>query len=73
MKKYIEPKVKAVKLDSEQALLTVCQTGGAFMSATSLCVGPVGTALPPMSCTSSVRSVGGGGSASYTTALAAPS
>ena len=28
MKKYIEPKIKAIKLDSEAAILSTCQSAG---------------------------------------------
>ena len=33
MKKYIEPKIKAVTLDADQAILQVCAVGGIYMSA----------------------------------------
>ena len=31
MKKYIEPKIKAVELDADQAILQVCMVGGAYL------------------------------------------
>jgi hypothetical protein len=31
MKKYSSPKIKAVKLDANQAMLAVCSIGGAYM------------------------------------------
>ena len=40
MKKYLEPKIKAIKLDIEQAILNVCVIGGAYFNSTAtLCVG----------------------------------
>ena len=33
--KYIEPKIKAVELDTEQAILEVCAVGGIYLSGTS--------------------------------------
>ncbi|MDD4202118.1 MAG: hypothetical protein PHQ52_01475 [Candidatus Omnitrophica bacterium] len=30
MKKYIQPKIKAIKLDSDQAILQVCKVGGDY-------------------------------------------
>ena len=32
MKKYIEPKIKAIKLDPEQALLEICAVGGLYLN-----------------------------------------
>ena len=32
MKKYIEPKIKAVELDPDQAILQVCMVGGVYLS-----------------------------------------
>ena len=34
MKKYIKPKIKAIQLDPEQAVLQVCQVGGAYFRIT---------------------------------------
>ena len=47
MRKYIEPKITAVELDSKQAILQVCKAAGAyFFSATqSRCMGPGGGAV----------------------------
>ncbi|MDD4203407.1 MAG: hypothetical protein PHQ52_08075 [Candidatus Omnitrophica bacterium] len=32
MKKYVQPKIKAMELSPEQAILNVCQVGGGYMS-----------------------------------------
>ena len=34
MKKYIQPKIKSVSLDPDQAILQVCQVGGGYFSDT---------------------------------------
>ncbi|MDD4202639.1 MAG: hypothetical protein PHQ52_04155 [Candidatus Omnitrophica bacterium] len=31
MKKYIRPKIKAIRLNAKQAILAVCSIGGAYM------------------------------------------
>ena len=32
MKKYIKPKIKAIKLDAEQAILNVCAVSGVYFN-----------------------------------------
>ncbi|MDD4203403.1 MAG: hypothetical protein PHQ52_08055 [Candidatus Omnitrophica bacterium] len=34
MKKYLQPKIKAVMLDPDQAILQTCMVGGAYMLTT---------------------------------------
>ena len=53
MKKlYIEPKIKAVILDPEQAILQVCITGGVLMALTTACMGSMATGFTTtQSCT----------------------
>ena len=56
MKKYIEPTIKVVRLDPEQAVLQVCQLNGNYFESTTLCVGTRNTGGPAR-CTLTVRSV----------------
>lgn len=44
MKKYISPKTKSVELNSEQAIILVCQVGGAYMGSSAVrnCIFGVG-------------------------------
>ena len=32
MRKYIEPKIKAIKLDANQAILNICSVGAGYMN-----------------------------------------
>ncbi|MDD4202634.1 MAG: hypothetical protein PHQ52_04125 [Candidatus Omnitrophica bacterium] len=47
MKKYLQPKIRAVKLDAEQTVLQVCKVGGAyFVTAGNICqTGQTGRAV----------------------------
>ncbi|MDD4201992.1 MAG: hypothetical protein PHQ52_00815 [Candidatus Omnitrophica bacterium] len=56
MKKYIEPKIRAIKLDSEQAIIQVCQVGGNYLwtnGTRTSCIGDGGALVPV--CIRSVR------------------
>jgi hypothetical protein len=35
MKKYIQPKIRSVKLDPKQAMLQVCKAGGFYLGSTN--------------------------------------
>ena len=67
MKKYIEPKIKAVELDADQAILQVCSVGGKYFESiilppsTGICVYGTGGAF--MSCSNLYRGkmIAGGG------------
>lgn len=48
MKKYIEPKIKAVELDPKQAVMQVCVVGGIYLNAN----------VPPW-CGSVIETIGG--------------
>ncbi|MDD4202510.1 MAG: hypothetical protein PHQ52_03495 [Candidatus Omnitrophica bacterium] len=60
MKKYIQPKIKSVELDPDQAILQVCVVAGVYLSLNpSSCVGSQGTSGPaPMICTAGNRARG---------------
>ena len=63
-KKYIEPKIKAVELNAEQAIIQVCAIGGNYFASVSACLGNVGTG-PVRTCALEVKGrttgTGGGG------------
>ena len=59
MKKYVEPKIKAIMLDPDQAVLEVCKVGGVYFTATaSQCTQP-GTFRTAGVCVDAVRDVKG--------------
>ncbi|MDD4203463.1 MAG: hypothetical protein PHQ52_08355 [Candidatus Omnitrophica bacterium] len=57
MKKYIQPKIKLIELDSAQAIIQVCSVGGNYMRAGGIqCGGEIGeTSVYSFQCTISVR------------------
>ena len=63
IKKYISPKIQAVALNPDHAILTVCVVEGKYIIGISHCIKTVGVGL---GCISSVRGnrVQGGGSTS---------
>ncbi|MDD4203215.1 MAG: hypothetical protein PHQ52_07090 [Candidatus Omnitrophica bacterium] len=60
MKKYIQPKITVVNLDSEQAILQVCKIGGAYgsINTQTICRPLIGVgAIPIGACPVSVKGV----------------
>ena len=56
MKKYIEPKIKAIALDPEQAIIQACQIGGEYFVGGTFCAGgPLTTSSIGTGCRSLVR------------------
>ncbi|MDD4203187.1 MAG: hypothetical protein PHQ52_06950 [Candidatus Omnitrophica bacterium] len=74
MKKYIAPKIKAVKLDQESAILAVCEISGSYMgsSALLLCVKTGGGGFPP-GCQFAAKAAARGSSMRAVSAESAPS
>ncbi|MDD4202509.1 MAG: hypothetical protein PHQ52_03490 [Candidatus Omnitrophica bacterium] len=62
MKKYIEPKIKSVLLDPDQAILEICMIDGMWFAATTQCLafGATTSIGRPRNCVNTVRGVGAG-------------
>ncbi|MDD4202099.1 MAG: hypothetical protein PHQ52_01365 [Candidatus Omnitrophica bacterium] len=56
MKKYFQPKVKALKLDDKQAVMSVCKIGGMFFNAGSTHC-QYGAGGPAYTCPQTVKGV----------------
>ncbi|MDD4202175.1 MAG: hypothetical protein PHQ52_01780 [Candidatus Omnitrophica bacterium] len=48
MKKYIQPKIKVIELDSKQAILQVCKINGVYLTLAEDCVYVFGGTVPIM-------------------------
>ncbi|MDD4202536.1 MAG: hypothetical protein PHQ52_03625 [Candidatus Omnitrophica bacterium] len=54
MKKYIQPKIKAIQLNEDQAVLQVCKSGGKYFSGGTHCLYQTRVA-PPSTCATFVK------------------
>lgn len=54
IKPYIKPKIKAVKLDPDQAILQICKSNGLYFTNSSKCISTNGT-TGPAQCNQTVR------------------
>lgn len=57
MKAYSKPKIRKIALDSEQAILQVCQVSGDYFAVGSFCVGTRSTTHGPCACNITIRGI----------------
>ena len=57
MKKYIEPKIKAIILDPDQSILQVCKVGGIYFQAGTQCLGSFGIPSGGVTCNTPIKGV----------------